>query len=180
MQTPQRSGNLFRLAVAPTALVSAAPPEARWWFYRTGGRAWWRHCFDLRRRNHRLGNDQRERHGGRERHRKQYGCWRGWWRRRHHPEFPAAHHLHWRSEHRRRRWRNMRQLLGLRTRRRWWCRLGRSVQRMGETVMADDGIVRIGTSVDVSSLRSGMDQAASVVQSSARSMSSAMEQARAA
>ena len=46
--------------------------------------------------------------------------------------------------------------------------------------MADDGIVRIGTSVDVSSLRSGMDQAASVVQSSARSMSSAMEQARAA
>jgi hypothetical protein len=44
----------------------------------------------------------------------------------------------------------------------------------------DDGIIRIGTSVDVSSLRSGMEQAASAVQSSTQTMASAMEEARVA
>lgn len=42
----------------------------------------------------------------------------------------------------------------------------------------DDGIVRIGTQVDVSGLRSGMQEAASSVQASAGSMSAALESAR--
>ncbi len=46
--------------------------------------------------------------------------------------------------------------------------------------MADDGIVRIGTSVDVSSLKAGMDQAANVVSAGTKSMSASMAEATAA
>lgn len=44
----------------------------------------------------------------------------------------------------------------------------------------DDGIIRIGTRVDVSSLRAGMEEAAEVARASTQSMASAMEAARAA
>ncbi|HTV81491.1 MAG TPA: hypothetical protein VME18_02485 [Acidobacteriaceae bacterium] len=45
---------------------------------------------------------------------------------------------------------------------------------------ADDGIVRIGTQVDVSGLRSGMEEAAGVVESSSQTMAEAMEAAKVA
>lgn len=44
----------------------------------------------------------------------------------------------------------------------------------------DDGIVRIGTQVDVSGLRSGMEEAAGVVESSSQTMAEAMEAAKVA
>jgi hypothetical protein len=48
----------------------------------------------------------------------------------------------------------------------------------GGNMASDDGVIKIGTSVDLSGLRSGMEQAAQVTQASSQSMSEAMAAAQ--